>query len=62
MEDIHVWVLAGGKNSLSAHLKLREDIETVSEVSNGKITKQVYEQAKSIVDEYDICHCTLQIL
>ena len=59
VEDIHFWALAGGKNCLSAHLRLKDDSDTLfSQSSPLSATRRVHSEAMEVADKYDVCHAT----
>jgi len=64
VDDLHVWALAGGKNCISAHLKLMDNLSigNLSSESGKGVARRVHQQAMDIIQDYAIYHSTLQIL
>lgn len=60
--DFHCWQLAGGKVCLSAHIYLERPVDGEHGLPSSYDIHKVYVQAREIVRQQDICHCTLQIL
>ena len=60
--DFHCWQLAGGKNCLSAHIYLERPVDGEYGLPSSYDIHKVYVQAREIVRQHDICHCTLQVL
>ena len=60
INDFHCWQLAGGKNFISLHIYLeRSDDGEAGGVPSSYDIHRVYVQARKIIRDYDICHCTL---
>ena len=51
VDDIHVWMLAGSKNVMSCHVKIRDP-------SDREILR-VHKEVSSVIDTYNICHKTI---
>lgn len=62
IDDFHCWQLAGGKNILTAHIYLDRSPDAEYGIPNSCEIHRVYVQARNIIREHDICHCTLQVL
>lgn len=58
IDDFHCWALAGGKNFLTIHIKLKE-IKDSEAYNHRNDVKRVYKRAMQIVKEHDICHATI---
>lgn len=65
IDDFHCWSVSGGKNVLTAHIRL-SDSDEEEEERNGAHHKsqvrRVHKEAQEILNQHDICHYTLQIL
>lgn len=62
INDFHCWQLAGGKNVLTAHIYLERHPDHEHGVPSSYDIHRVYVQARQIIRDHDICHCTLQVL
>ena len=63
VDDMHCWPLAGNKNCLIVHVRLTPlEPGTVAETFTSNRYHTVYSQIKRIVEKFDICHFTIQIL
>jgi zinc transporter 2 len=54
VDDLHVWMLAGSKNAMTCHIKLKK-------VNDTEILR-VHNEVSKIISKYEICHKTIQIL
>ena len=61
IDDFHCWSISGGKNLLTAHIRLSHEDE--EEESNGAFHKEqvrhVHKEACKILNQHDIVHYTL---
>ena len=61
VEDLHVWALAGSKNVMTVHVRLREQTGE-NQIPAENRNRKVHFLIGEIVDKYDISHFTAQIL
>lgn len=62
IDDFHCWSISGGKNLLTAHIRLLDNDEEAEE-TNGTHHKsqvrRVHKEAMQVINQHDICHVTL---
>lgn len=62
IDDFHCWALAGGKNVITAHIYLKRSADSEGKTPSSNDIHRVYQEAQQILQRYDVCHSTLQIL
>ena len=62
IDDFHCWAMAGGKNFLTVHIRLREYKDSDENHNHRDDVKKVYAKAMRVIKEHDVCHVTLQIM
>ena len=62
IDDFHCWSISGGKNMLTAHIRLCDEDEELEERTGAyhkSQVRRVHREAGRILNQHDICHYTL---